>query len=119
VQIATTSLDAVNEVMQPQEDPKVFNDSNDVVTALKPGQVDAVVVDLPTAFYVTAAQVPNSKIVGQFSAPGGDSFGLLLEKDSELTGCVNQALDSLESSGELQQITDKWMGAAAGAPELR
>jgi polar amino acid transport system substrate-binding protein len=119
VQIGTTSLDAVREVMQPAQDPKVFNDSNDVVTALKQDQVDAVVVDLPTAFFVTAAQVPGSKIVGQFSAPGGDSFGLLLEKDSRLTECVDQALASLESSGQLAQITNKWMGAAAGAPELR
>ncbi len=119
VQVGTTSLDAVTEVMQPAEEPKVFNDSNDVVTALKQGQVDAVVVDLPTAFYVTAAQVPNSKIVGQFSAPGGDSFGLLLEKDSELTECVDQAIAALEESGQLEQITNKWMGAAAGAPELR
>jgi polar amino acid transport system substrate-binding protein len=119
VQIGTTSLDAVSEVVQPDQDPKVFNDSNDVVTALKQGQVDAVVVDLPTAFFLTAAQVPDSKIVGQFSAPGGDSFGLLLEKDSELTPCLNEALDSLESSGQLEQITNKWMGAAAGAPELR
>jgi polar amino acid transport system substrate-binding protein len=119
VQIGTTSLDAVNQVMQPAEEPKVFNDSNDVVTALKQGQVDAVVVDLPTAFYVTAAQVPNSKIVGQFSAPGGDSFGLLLEKDSELTECVNDALARLRKSGQLERITNKWMGAAAGAPELR
>jgi polar amino acid transport system substrate-binding protein len=119
VQIGTTSLDAVNQVMQPAEEPKVFNDSNDVVTALKQDQVDAVVVDLPTAFYVTAAQVPNSKIVGQFSAPGGDSFGLLLEKDSELTECLDQAIAALDESGQLEQITNKWMGAAAGAPELR
>ena len=119
VQIGTTSLDAVSQVMQPAEDPKVFNDSNDVVTALKQDQVDAVVVDLPTAFYVTAAQVPNSKIVGQFSAPGGDSFGLLLEKDSGLTECLDQAIAALEESGQLEQITNKWMGAAAGAPELR
>jgi polar amino acid transport system substrate-binding protein len=119
VQIGTTSLDAAKEVIKPSEEPKVFNDSNDVVTALKQNQVDAVVVDLPTAFYLTAAQVPGSKIVGQFNAPGGDSFGLLLEKDSKLTSCLNQALDKLESSGQLKQITDKWMGASAGAPELR
>jgi polar amino acid transport system substrate-binding protein len=118
VQIGTTSLDAVNEVVQPSEDPKVFNDSNDVVTALKQNQVDAVVVDLPTAFYITAAQVEGSKIVGQFSAPGGDSFGLLLEKDSKLTPCVDQAIRKLDSSGELQRLTDRWMGEAAGAPEL-
>jgi polar amino acid transport system substrate-binding protein len=118
VQVGTTSLDATTEVIQPSEEPKVFNDSNDVVTALKQNQVDAVVVDLPTAFYITAAQVEGSEIVGQFNAPGGDAFGLLLEKDSELTSCVNDALASLESSGELKQITDRWMGAAAGAPEL-
>ena len=119
VQIGTTSLDAVSEVVQPNEDPKVFNDSNDVVTALKQNQVDAIVTDLPTAFYITAAQVPGSKIVGQFSAPGGDSFGLLAEKDSELTPCLDKAINSLKSSGELQEITDRWMGEAAGAPELR
>jgi polar amino acid transport system substrate-binding protein len=118
VQIGTTSLDAVNEVVQPSTQPKVFNDSNDVVTALKQNQVDAIVVDLPTAFYLTAAQVPGSKIVGQFSAPGGDSFGLLLAKDSKLTPCVDKALDELDASGELKQITDRWMGKAAGAPEL-
>ena len=119
VQIGTTSLDAVNEVIQPSSDAKVFNDSNDVVTALKQNQVDAIVTDLPTAFYITAAQVEGSKIVGQFSAPGGDSFGLLLEKDSELTPCLDKAIGELESSGELKQITDQWMGEAAGAPELR
>jgi len=118
VQIGTTSLDAVNEVVKPSTQPKVFNDSNDVVTALKQNQVDAIVVDLPTAFYLTAAQVPGSKIVGQFSAPGGDSFGLLLAKDSKLTPCVDKAIAELDSSGELKQITDRWMGKAAGAPEL-
>jgi polar amino acid transport system substrate-binding protein len=118
VQIGTTSLDAARDVIKPNKDVKVFNDSNDVVTALKQNQVDAVVLDLPTAFYLTAAQVPGSKIVGQFSAPGGDEFGLLLAKDSELTQCVDNALAKLKSGGQLQQITDKWMGATAGAPEL-
>jgi polar amino acid transport system substrate-binding protein len=118
VQIGTTSLDAVNGVVKPSKQPKVFNDSNDVVTALKQNQVDAVVVDLPTAFYITAAQVPGSKIVGQFSAPGGDSFGMLLQRDSKLTPCVDKALAKVKSSGELARITDRWMGAAAGAPEL-
>ena len=119
VQIGTTSLDAAREVIKPDNDVKVFNDSNDVVTALKQDQVDAIVVDLPTAFYLTAAQVPDAKIVGQFSAPGGDQFGLLLAKDSKLTPCVSEALGKLTFSGDLKKITDKWMGATAGAPELR
>jgi polar amino acid transport system substrate-binding protein len=119
VQIGTTSLDAVNSSIHPSKQPKVFDDSNAVVTALKQGQVDAVVTDLPTAFYITAAQVPSSKIVGQFSAPGGDEWGALLQKDSKLTACVSQAIDKLKSSGELEKITQKWMGQSAGAPELQ
>lgn len=119
VQIGTTSLDAVRNVIMPSKDPKVFNDSNDVVTALKQNQVDAIVTDLPTAFYITAAQVPGSKIAGQFNTGEGDSFGLLLEKDSKLTPCVDKAIGELDSSGELKKITDRWMGKAAGAPELR
>jgi polar amino acid transport system substrate-binding protein len=118
VQIGTTSLDAVSSSIQPSQDPKVFNDSNDVVTALKQKQVDAVVVDLPTAFFLTAAQVPSAKIVGQFEAPGGDAWGALLEKGSELTACVSKAITTLESEGRLAELEDQWMGDAAGAPEL-
>jgi polar amino acid transport system substrate-binding protein len=118
VQIGTTSLDAVNSEIQPSSQPKVFNDSNDVVTALKEGQVDAVVVDLPTALYLTAAQVPSATIVGQFSAPGGDQWGALLAKGSSLTGCVSHAIDELRSSGELGKIENRWMSKAAQAPTL-
>jgi polar amino acid transport system substrate-binding protein len=119
VQVGTTSLDAANEVIKPSTPPQVFNDSNDTVRALKTKRVDAIVVDLPTAFYLTAAEIPEAKITGQFDAPGGDDWGLVLAKDSELTPCVNQAIDALKSNGELEQITDEWMGGQAGAPELQ
>jgi polar amino acid transport system substrate-binding protein len=117
VQIGTTSLDAVSESIQPSKQPKVFDDSNAVVTALKQGQVDAVVTDLPTALYLSAAEVPDSKVVGQFGAPGGDTWGALLQKDSSLTACVSQAITKLKDSGELDKITEQWMGADT-APEL-
>jgi len=119
VQVGTTSLDAVTNTIKPKSQPQVFNDSNDTVRALKDGRVDAIVTDLPTAFYITAAQVPSATITGQFDAPGGDDWGALLQKGSKLTACVNQALGKLKSSGELQQITDRWMGGQAGAPKLQ
>ena len=117
VQIGTTSLDAVNETIQPSSQPQVFNDSNDTVRALKTKRVEAIVTDLPTAFYLTAAEVPEAKIVGQFAAPGGDQWGLLLEKDSKLTDCVNQAVKKLADAGELKRLQDQYMGGEA-APEL-
>jgi polar amino acid transport system substrate-binding protein len=118
VQIATTSLEAAEEEIEPSSKPEVFNSSNDVVTALKNEQIDAVVVDLPTALYLTAVQVPDATVVGQFSAPGGDQWGALLEKEAGLTSCVSQAVEALKSSGELEKITQRWMSKAAGAPEL-
>lgn len=119
VQIGTTSLDAAEAEIEPSEQPEVFNNSGDVVTALKNEQIDAVVVDLPTALYLTAVQVPSATVVGQFSAPGGDQWGALLEKDSSLTACVSEAVDELRQSGELQRLETRWMSQAAGAPELR
>jgi polar amino acid transport system substrate-binding protein len=118
VQIGTSSLEAVENEIDPSEQPQVFNNSTDVVTALKNETIDAVAVDLPTALYLTAVQVPAATVVGQFSAPGGDEWGALLQKDSPLTACVSQAVEGLEESGELQKITDRWMSQAAGAPKL-
>jgi len=119
VQLGTTSLDAVNSEIQPSTEAKVFNDSNDVVSALKESQVDAVVTDLPTALYITAAQVPDATVVGQFPAPGGDRWGALLAKGSPLTGCISKAIGDLRSSGELQKIENRWMSQAANAPTLK
>ncbi len=118
VQLNTTSLSAVEEEIEPSSRPEVFNNSNDVVTALKNGQVEAVVVDLPTALYLTAAQVENATVVGQFGKASGEEWGALLSRESPLTGCVSEAIEALQSSGELEKITQRWMSQAADAPEL-
>ena len=118
VQINTTSLSTVDEEIDPSSKPEVFNSSGDVVTALKNGQVEAVVVDLPTALYLTAAQVENATIVGQFGKAEGEEWGALLAKESPLTECVNGAIEALEESGELEKITQRWMSQAAEAPQL-
>ena len=115
-QVGTTSLDFVTEVVQPTNEPYVFNDTNDAKSALQNGQIDGIVVDLPTAYYVTAAEFDNSKIVGQFQATaGGEEFGLLLQKGNPLVTCVNKALTTLKDSGELQEIQDAWL-AGTTAP---
>ena len=118
VQIGTTSQEAVEASIQPSTEPKVFDTSNDVVTALKQEQVDAVVVDVPTAYFLTAVQVTDGQTVGQFPAPGGDEWGALLEKGSPLTDCVSAAIDELNNSGELPEIEKRWMSDVTNAPVL-
>ncbi len=118
-QVGTTSLDFVTEVVQPTNEPYVFNDTNDAKSALQNGQIDGIVVDLPTAYYVTAAEFDNSKIVGQFqAAAGGEEFGLLFQKGNPLVTCVNKAITTLKDSGELQEIQDAWL-AGTTAPYFK
>ena len=115
-QVGTTSLDFINEVVQPAEKPYVYNDTNDAKSALQNGQIDGIVVDLPTAYYITAVEIPKGKIVGQFTArEGGEQFGLLFSKGNPLVTCVNTVIADLKASGELQAIQDEWL-AGTTAP---
>ena len=88
--------------------------------ALKSGQIDGLVVDLPTAFYVTAVQVPDGKVVGQFASAGTkEHFGLVLQKGNTLTACVNKALDRLWANGTIKNLQRIWLAKATGAPVLK
>jgi polar amino acid transport system substrate-binding protein len=116
--VGTTSLDAIES--QIGSKPQVFNDNAAGVSALKNKQIDGLVVDLPTAFYLSGVEVPNGIIVGQLPSTGsGDQFGLLLTKGSKLTSCVSGAVDAIIADGTLAAITDKWLATDAGAPALK
>jgi len=119
-QLGTTSYSYINDTIKPSKQPAVFPSNAGAIQALKNGQIDGLVVDLPTAFYVTAVQVPNSTILGQFpTETGGEHFGMVFAKGNSLAGCVNQALASLKSSGELAKIQQQWLAKATGAPVLK
>ena len=118
-QIGTTSLDYINDEIQPSKKASVYNTNNDVISALKAKQIDGIVVDLPTAFFVTAVQVPNGTIVGQFPNAGvQEQFGLVLALDSPLTDCVDQAVTALRDDGTLDSIQQEWLADKANAPVL-
>ena len=116
--VGTTSLDAIE--TQIGATPQVFNDNAAGVSALINKQIDGLVVDLPTAFYLSGVEVPNGLIVGQLPSTGaGDSFGLLLTKGSPITGCVSAAVDAITADGTLAAIEDQWLASGAGAPVLK
>jgi polar amino acid transport system substrate-binding protein len=116
--VGTTSLDAISN--QIGSKPQVFNDNAAGVSALKNKQIDGLVVDLPTAFYLSGVEIPHGIIVGQLPSTGtGDQFGLLLSKGSKLTSCVSAAVDAITKDGSLATITDKWLATDAGAPVLK
>ena len=119
-QLGTTSYSYIVNRIKPSQRPAVFPKNDAAVQALKNKQIDGLVVDLPTAFYVTAAQVPNSKVLGQFpSPPGGEYFGMVFQKGNSLAGCVNKALAAMTKTGQLAKIQQQWLAKATGAPVLR
>ena len=120
-QTGTTSLSAIRDVIQPDAEPLVFDDTNVAKQALENDQVDAILADLPTAFYISAVEIPKSTIVGQFQPDTGDQeeFGMLLEKDSPLTPCVDQALAVLTEDGTIDQLQQQWLSDSVDVPVLQ
>ncbi|AGL19414.1 amino acid ABC transporter substrate-binding protein [Actinoplanes sp. N902-109] len=117
-QVGTTSYQAITEVIKPSGKPQVYNNNDDAKAALQNGQIDGLVVDLPTAFYMTAAELDNGLIVGQLPQVGvPEQFGLVLDLDSKLTPCVSAAVDQLRQDGTLAVLEKTWL-TSGGAPEL-
>jgi polar amino acid transport system substrate-binding protein len=120
-QTGTTSLTALRDDVQPDSAPVVFQNTNDAKQALLNHQVDAIATDLPTAFYITAAQIKGSTIIGQFQQTTGspEQFGMLFQKGNALAGCVDQALAALKSDGTLAAIEKKWLSSTVDVPVLK
>lgn len=119
-QVGTTSFDAAQR-LQPEQDVAVYNTNDDAKAALRAGQIDALVVDLPTAFYITSAELEDGVILGQIPPGDGkpEQFGIVLDKGSPLTACVSTAVESLRADGTLAKIEQEWLSSAGNAPELK
>ena len=121
-QTGTTSFDAIEQQIKPTAGAQVFNTNDDAVLALQNGTVDAIVLDLPSAFFATGVQLDGGLIIGQLPQPdgkSGDEFGLVLPKDSPLTATVTAAVDALRDNGTLADIATKWLADAGSAPVLK
>ncbi len=117
--IGTTSLTYVEDNIQPSQQPAVYDDLGAAVQDLKNEQIDGIVVDLPTAFFITAVQIPKGVIVGQFPTVGSQEyFAMAFEKDSTLVECVNLALDEMKADGTLDEIRQEWLADKADAPVM-
>lgn len=120
-QVGTTSYQYIVDHIQPTQDPAVYDSNDAAIQALQAGQIDGVVADLPTTFYMRDAQLTGGVIVGALPTAAGEEvehFSVLLQKDSPLTECVNRAIQALKDDGTLDVLREEWIGGA-GAPELQ
>jgi polar amino acid transport system substrate-binding protein len=119
-QVGTTSLNYITEVIQPTAEPFVYNDNSAAKAALDAQQIDGIVLDLPTAFYVSAVEIEGTTVIGQFPPPEGETeqFGMVFEEGNPLRDCVNEALATLREDGTLDDIEQEWLSDAVNAPVI-
>ncbi len=119
-QTGTTSLTAITDVIKPATEPLIFDDTNAAKQAMLNGQVDAIVADLPTAFYITGVEIDDSSIIGQFQPETGstEEFGVLLEKGNPFLGCVDAALTEMKNDGTLAELETEWLSTSVDVPVL-
>jgi polar amino acid transport system substrate-binding protein len=115
-QVGTTALDFVNETVKPTSDPKVYDTTNDVKSALESGQIDVFVTDLVTTVYLRDFEIDGSTVIGQY--PRNEQFGILLQKGNQLVGCVNEALTSMKEDGTLEKLKKKHLQQYLDVPTL-
>ena len=117
-QIGTTSLAFINDQLQPRQQTQVFDTLNDVKSALQDGRIQALVVDTPTAQYISTSEIPHSVMVGQFPG-GGEHYGLLFAKGDPLVGCVNTAISALKADGTLAKLQHQYLGLYNTVPTIK
>ncbi len=118
-QTGTTSYKTITDVIKPTAEASLYKSNDAAISGLKAKQIDAIVVDLPTAFYMAAAQLDNGKVVGQFPAPtsaDAEHFSVVLPKGSVLTTCINGAIKAMTDDGSLAAITKEWLSDKVSAP---
>ena len=117
--VGTTSYQYIVDNIKPTQDPSVYDTLDAAIQAVSAKQIDAVVVDLPTAFFITAVQLDGGVIVGTLPTVGEvEHFSVVLDLGSPLTPCVNAAIAGIKADGTLAAITEEWI-TGQGAPALK
>lgn len=77
------------------------------------GEIDGLVIDLPTALSLISSRLSNAQILGRLPLDSNAAqFGLVLAQGSLLTSCVNQAVTALRAEGSLARLQRRWLGRA-------
>src|SRR5262245_23492936 len=120
VVVGTTSFDYINDNIEPNDKPLVYDTLEANVAALKAGQIDGLVTDFPTAYYIANVELSNAKLVGRFPTVGSQEyFGVTFQKNNPLVNCVNKAIAALKENGTLDQLEQKWITSKANAPLMQ
>jgi polar amino acid transport system substrate-binding protein len=119
-QVGTTSYAYITQNIQPTAQARVYNTNDAAIKGLEAKQIDGIVVDLGTAFYMRDAQLTNGTIVGSLPTVGAQEvFSAVLNKGSPLTPCVNASIAALKADGTLDALRKQWIESKGSVPVLK
>jgi polar amino acid transport system substrate-binding protein len=117
-QVNTTGAAYIADKIKPDSEAKLFNTTVDAFTALRAGQIDAVLLDTPIVLgAVKENQVPGGEVVGQFET--GEQYGAVVNKDSENLEAFNQVIRQLKGEGFIDQLFKKYFADPVTVPVIK
>ncbi|HHB81925.1 MAG TPA: amino acid ABC transporter substrate-binding protein [Devosia sp.] len=117
----TTANELIDTLIDPESQTLLYDDNADITEALKSNQIDAVMLDLPSALFTAAVLLDDGVVLGQFPADATgqlDQFGAVLEKGNPLLACVDAALEEMTADGTLASIEARWLQSETGVPVI-
>lgn len=101
------------------EDVAVFNDQIGTVQALLGGQIDATCIELPTALFITAVQVPEATVAAILPHDPNDAgHGLIFEKGNPIVGWINEGLEAIIADGTVAALAKQYLYGGDDVPEI-
>ena len=119
---STTGLPMITDTIAPTTSTLIYDDNANIVEAMKAGQIDAALFDLPTALYLSAVVLDGGQVLGQFLADEAtdlDHFGMIMAEGSPLKECVDAALATMKADGTLASIEATWLQETTGVPLIK
>ena len=119
---STTGLPMITDTIAPTTSTLIYDDNANIVEAMKAGQIDAALFDLPTALYLSAVVLDGGQVLGQFPADEAtdlDHFGMMMAEGSPLKECVDAALSMMKADGTLGGIEATWLQETTGVPLIK
>ncbi|WP_217133076.1 ABC transporter substrate-binding protein [Leucobacter chinensis] len=97
----------VNDTLKPSGGIQQFQSETEMFTALRAGQVDAVVTDTTLALSNTAASNGELVVTGQFELD--QEYGIIMPKGTPNLEAVNAAIADMKQDGTFDELSATWL----------
>jgi polar amino acid transport system substrate-binding protein len=104
----STLTPVVEDRIRPLLAPEVVEDRTAALDVLRPGNAEALMLDLPVAAGYAHDDPGRFHVIGQLS--GGEGLAVALPKDSPNSEIVDSGIRALQADGTIDHLQTRWLG---------